>query len=376
MGNLRFLRMKWQLKWQFIWWLMVGLVCIFTLSYLMTDDYLVATSSLINPINGTSNLDTKTTEIAPKLATVPDLPPRKDLRLVVISDLNSQYGSTTYEPEVSQAIALIPQWQPDLVLCGGDMIAGQKASLTQSQIESMWAAFDEKIAAPLRQQQIPFGMTIGNHDGSGAIKDQTLIFQNERDLAQTYWQQHPSYLNFVDRANFPFYYSFQQNDVFFLVWDASTAQISPQQLEWVEQTLQTPAAQQASARIVLGHLPLYPVAQTKNQPGEYLAAGKQLRSLLAKNQVLMYVSGHQHVYYPGRIDSLELLHAGALGQGARQLINSELPPRQTITVLDLELPEMIITYSTYDASTWQQIALKELPTSIPETDGIIWRHDI
>ena len=56
---------------------------------------------------------------------------------MVISDLNSQYGSTNYEPEVDRAIALIPDWQPDLVLCGGDMIAGQKQSLTESQIQAI-----------------------------------------------------------------------------------------------------------------------------------------------------------------------------------------------------------------------------------------------
>ena len=43
----------------------------------------------------------------------------QDVRIVVISDLNSQYGSTEYEPEIDKAIALLPQWQPDLVLCGG-----------------------------------------------------------------------------------------------------------------------------------------------------------------------------------------------------------------------------------------------------------------
>src|SRR5689334_8743868 len=57
-------------------------------------------------------------------------PPRGDVRIVVISDLNSQYGSTSYEPEVDQALALIPDWQPDLVLGGGDMVAGQSSSLT------------------------------------------------------------------------------------------------------------------------------------------------------------------------------------------------------------------------------------------------------
>ena len=137
------------------------------------------------------------------------LPPRKDFRIVVISDLNSQYGSTEYDPEVEQAIALMPQWQPDLVLCGGDMIAGQKASLTKSQIESMWTAFERHVAAPLREQDLPFGFTIGNHDGSGAIKNQDFIFQQERELAKAYWQQQQLGLDFVDRANFRFYYSFQ-----------------------------------------------------------------------------------------------------------------------------------------------------------------------
>lgn len=358
------------MKRRFTRWLIVGLVCILMLGYLTAKSNRAATGNSKSTMAAIAKPTRRV--IAKKL----DLPPRQDFRLVVISDLNSQYGSTEYEPEVTQAIALIPQWQPDLVLCGGDMIAGQKASLTKSQIESMWAAFELKIAAPLRKQAIPLGFTIGNHDGSGAIKNQTLIFQDERNLAQAYWQQQQHYLNFVDRAHFPFYYSFQQNKIFFLVWDASTAQISPQQFNWIEQTLKTPAAQQATARIVLGHLPLYPVAKEKNKPGEYLEEGTKLRSLLTENKVLMYVSGHHHVYYPGKINHLELLHAGALGQGSRQLINSELSPRQTITIIDLDLSKLALTYTTYDATTWQKIFLKQLPASIPNPDGTIWRHDL
>lgn len=306
------------------------------------------------------------------------LPPRKDFRLVVISDLNSQYGSTEYEVEVDEAIALIPQWQPDLVLSGGDAIAGQKASLTKAQINAMWAAFDRHVAAPLRKYGVPFGFTIGNHDGSGAIKDRTLIFQQERDLAQAYWQQQQDRLGlkFVDRANFPFYYSFEQKEIFFLVWDASTDNISQEQLNWVEQALASPAARQAAVKIVIGHLPLYPVATAKNKPGEYLARGKQLRSLLEQNQVLMYVSGHHHAYYPGKLGKLKLFHAGALGQGARQLIDGTLPPSKTVTVIDLELDPARITYTTYNAETWEVISLEQLPAAIPSIDGDILRHDL
>jgi len=46
-------------------------------------------------------------------------------------DLNSRYGSTSYEPMIGKAIALIPDWQPDLVVGGGDMVAGQNPSLTR-----------------------------------------------------------------------------------------------------------------------------------------------------------------------------------------------------------------------------------------------------
>ncbi len=97
----------------------------------------------------------------------PQKPPRGDVRLLVISDLNSAYGSTEYDTEVHLAVKMIPFWQPDLVLCSGDMIAGQKPSLTATQIRAMWQSFDRNIAQPVRNLKIPFGFTIGNHDGSG-----------------------------------------------------------------------------------------------------------------------------------------------------------------------------------------------------------------
>ncbi|MGL5942443.1 MAG: metallophosphoesterase family protein [Waterburya sp.] len=348
-------------KWRFVGLLIIG----FLLS-------LCLTLSLVN--QGTSKSETAVTKSVENLY----LPSRKDFRIVVISDLNSQYGSTTYDPEVDQAITLIPQWQPDLVLCGGDMIAGQKASLTKSQIEAMWAAFDRHVAAPLRQNKIPFGFTIGNHDGSGAIKNETLIFSNERDLAKAYWNQekHELGLDFVERGNFPFYYSFQQDNLFFLVWDASTQDISDSQLQWVQQALNSPVAQQAAMKIVIGHLPLYPVAVAKNKPGEYLAKAEELRSLLENNQVQVYISGHHHAYYPGKKGRLELLNAGALGQGARQLINSDLPPSKTLTVIDLDLATSQLNYTTYNATTWNLISLEQLPTVIPNQYGDILRSDL
>lgn len=304
---------------------------------------------------------------------------KERVTIAVISDLNSQYGATDYEPEIDKAIELIiTQWQPDLVLGGGDVIAGQKQSLTEEQIKAMWQAFDVHVARPLRKNQIPYAFTIGNHDGSGAIKNEQFVFSQERDLAAAYWNEpnHNSGIKFVDKANFPFYFSFLQDDIFYLVWDASTNKIDEQQLAWVEKSLSSDRAQQASMRIAIGHLPLYAVAQEKNKPGEYLAQAQQLQSLLEKYDVHTYISGHHHAYYPGKKGILQLLHAGALGQGARQLIDSNLSPQNTVTLINIEPIAQTTTYITYNIKTLEIIEESDLPRFIIGKNGLILRNDI
>ncbi|MBW4658104.1 MAG: metallophosphoesterase [Drouetiella hepatica Uher 2000/2452] len=321
---------------------------------------------------------------APSPSAVPEItdplnPPRGDVRIVVISDLNSQYGSTDYEVEVDNAIARIPSWQPDLVLCGGDMVAGQQPSLTRSEIEAMWAAFDQHVSAPLRTAKIPYGFTLGNHDASSAQAiNGGLLFGAERDLANDYWNQpqHDPGLNFVDRAKFPFYYTFQQKDIFFLIWDASSAQIPADQLAWAEQSLSSPAAKAAKLRIVVGHLPLYGITVGRADPGEYLENAEGLRSLLERHQVHTYVSGHDHAYYPGHKGQLELLHCGILGSGVRPLLNGDLPPRKTLTIVDIDSASAHTRYTTFDASTMERVNQQELPKLIASPGGKVLRRDL
>jgi hypothetical protein len=305
-------------------------------------------------------------------------PIRGDVRIVVISDLNSQYGSTTYEKEVEQAIAFVPDWQPDLVLCGGDMVAGQKNSLSSDQIEAMWAGFDQHIAAPLRQAKIPLGFTIGNHDGSGAVVQEKMQFQKDRDLASNYWNRpnHDPGLTFVDKAKFPFYYSFSQNNIFYLVWDASTDQISEEQLIWVEKSLASATAQSAKMRIAIGHLPLYAVAIGRNTPGNALSNPDKLRKLLEKYHVHTYISGHHHAYFPGKRGDLELLHTGALGSGPRQLLNSNLSPFKTLTVVDINLNSESTVYTTYNMKNLSIVDSQTLPRIVVGYNGWVLRRDI
>lgn len=307
-------------------------------------------------------------------------PPRGDVRLAVISDLNSAYGSTDYEPEVDKGIQLLPFWQPDLVVCGGDMVAGQSPSLAAEEIQAMWTAFDQHVAAPLRQANLPFGFTIGNHDASGALSiNGQFLFQQERDLAIAYWNapEHNPGVEFVDRAEFPFFYTFTSKDVFFLVWDGSTSQIPADKLAWVEQTLASEAAQQAKMRILVGHLPLYAVAVGRDEPGEVMANADQLRQMLERYNVHTYISGHHHAYYPAHKGNMQLLHTGILGAGPRPLIDSDLAPRKTITIVDISYssPDMT-TYTTYDIQTLEPILYDQLPRFLTGHNGMVIRRDL
>ena len=308
-------------------------------------------------------------------------PPRGDVRLLVISDLNGIYGSTDYDPEVDLVIKLIPFWNPDLVVCSGDMIAGQNPSLSPEQIRAMWAAFDRHIAAPLRQANLPFGFTIGNHDASSAVgynKDQ-FLFQQERDLAVEYWQnpQHNPGVEFIDTFEFPFYYTFKYDDIFFLAWDGSSSRIPPEKLAWVEKSLASAQAQQAKMRILLGHLPLYAVAIGRDKPGEVLNNAEQLRQMLEKYDVHTYISGHQHAYYPAHKGELQLLHTGILGSGPRPLIEGNLPAWKTLTVVDVYFERAeLTTYTTYNMETFELIEYQQLPRLLMGHNGMILRRDI
>ena len=305
-------------------------------------------------------------------------PPRGDVRIILISDLNSAYGSTDYIDQVKQAIAFVPDWEPDLVLCSGDMVAGQSNDLSNSEIVAMWQGFDKHIAAPIRKAKLPFGFTVGNHDASGSRSGGQYAFERDRNAATKYWNDptHDPNLNFVDRAGFPFYYSFAQNDIFFLVWDASTATISSEQLQWVEKSLASEAAQKTKLRMAIGHLPLYAVSKGRDTVGNYLDDADRLRALFEKYNVHTYISGHDHAYYPAHKGKLELLNAGVLGDGPRRLLSGDITPNRTVSVIDIKLETAETIYTTYDMDSLKVVDQSTLPRYIDAPNGRITRRDL
>jgi|688.fasta_scaffold00040_79 hypothetical protein len=308
-------------------------------------------------------------------APLPALPRRGDRRLVAISDLNGPYGSITYLDEVHRAVALIPALAPDLVLCGGDMVAGQKPGLSVVTLAAMWASFDRQLLSPLRRVGLPFAFTLGNHDASGSRSGGRYSFAFDRQQAERFWRPRRDRLglHFVDADLFPYAYSVLMHGIFLLVWDASAAQLPAEQLAWAERSLASPAARGARMRLVLGHLPLQVIAQGRERPGEVLQQADTLQRLLERHNVAAYISGHHHAYFPGRSGELDLLALGALGHGPRRLLGWGQPPRHTLTLIDLfwahsgQLARRV--YTSYDLSSLRRIQPAELPERIVTPAG-------
>lgn len=290
----------------------------------------------------------------------------KDLKVLVISDLNASYGSTHYSDEVLEVVKKIDSIKPDLILCGGDMVAGQKPSITKQQTIAMWDAFNQHVLAPINKLKIPFGFTIGNHDGSPN-------FLQDRELASAFWSKNKqaTHLNFIDDTHFPYYFSYEQNGVFIMSWDASGSIIKDEVYLWMKEQLAHKVAKKARMRILLGHLPLYAVVDAKNKKGEVNADPEKAMSFFKENNINLYISGHQHAYFPAEKEGVFLLNVGAIGDGPRKLMGSDKLPVKAYSVINIpQKSEKFISIKTINPTTDEAILLKNLPQSIIGFNGI------
>lgn len=296
------------------------------------------------------------------------------VRVVVFGDFNGSYGTVGYGPAVQGVVRRITQeWKPALVLMPGDLVAGQSLRLGAEQLEAMWRAFDREIAGPLRRAGIPYAPAMGNHDASSARnRSGGFVFALDRTAARSYWGRNVPDLEFVDRSQFPFAYSFTLGEVFVAVVDASSAAL--QDREWLARSLASSAARQASVRVVMGHLPLYGVSAGRSTPGNVLQDGETIRELLERHRVGLYVSGHHAAYYPAKRGNLTLLHAG--GIGGRDYLGHPGTARSTVTLLELWPDQGRLAFTAYDAITGEVVPITSLPRRINGLNGPVTRFDL
>jgi len=288
----------------------------------------------------------------------------KPLLICVISDLNASYGSTTYPREVAQVISQLPDIKPDIILCSGDMVAGQKASLTDQNIRDMWAGFKNTVLDPISKLNIPFGFTVGNHDASPS-------FAKDRAISQAFWKENvqATNLTFVDSTHYPFYYSYIKNNVFIMSWDAAGAEIKPEVYDWMKRQMEGKIAKKTRLRILIGHLPLYAIVDSKNKPGEVNSDPEAALAFFKTYGLDLYISGHQHAYYPAEKDGIRFLNMGAIGDGPRKLIGNSAEASKSYTIVEIPVKNAAnFTYKTITPGN-EVIMMSSLPESVVGFNG-------
>jgi predicted phosphodiesterase len=246
----------------------------------------------------------------------------------VISDLNGSYGSTHYEATVDAAVARIVSLKPDLVICTGDMVAGQRRPhLAADEIERMWKAFHRHVSDPLAAAGIPLAVTPGNHDGS-AYRG----FELERSAYADQWRPRRPNVRFLEDTGYPYHYAFALGDILFVSLDATTVGHLPrEQMEWLRLTLAKhgPAHRR---KILFSHLPLWPFAEGRER--EYIG-DPELQALLEAEAVDVVLSGHHHAFYPGVMNGVAFIGQSCLGAGPRHLIGAPGPSPRSFTLIEV-----------------------------------------
>ena len=295
-------------------------------------------------------------------------PAGQTLRVAVISDLNGDYGSTSYDATVDGAISRIIAVQPDLVISTGDMVAGQRRPhLTRAEVEQMWQAFHRHISDPLQAAGIPLVVTPGNHDASAYHG-----FDLERTIYGEQWLPRRPEVRFLDSTGYPFYYAFALGDVLFMSLDATVVGKLPEsRIAWLQQLLEQhgPAYQR---RVVFSHLPLWPFARGRERE---FVGDPQLQALLEEADVELYLSGHHHTFYPGVSGGIALVGQACLGAGPRRLIGTENRSARSFTLLEFSKED--IRVDAYEAPDFlTPVDWSSLPEHIRSTVAELLRADL
>lgn len=292
------------------------------------------------------------------------------LRIAVISDLNHSYGSIGYDPPVRSAIKRVIELKPDVVLCTGDMIAGQRTApkLNRKRLEAMWQAFHETVTLPLRNAGIPFAPSAGNHDASASPG-----FQLERDVYREQWQNNKTSLVLLDGGNYPFNYGFTVNGVLFAALDATVAgPLPPVQMKWLGEVL-AKEEQKSIARIVFGHLPVWSLTVGRERG---ILRDTNLEQLFVEKSVSVYLSGHQHGFYPFYHNNQYYVGQAALGSGPRRLIGDKNLSPRAFTFIEIAT-DGTLNVTAYTGPDFKQVVQRStLPPQITYNGSTIVRDDL
>jgi hypothetical protein len=280
--------------------------------------------------------------------------PAKTINIVAFSDINGSLGNLNYQTSVHRGLANSLLRQPDVVIGVGDYVGGEdiRKRFPDSHFPLMWDSFKLNILDKILANRVEFAPSPGNHDASGYSN-----LQREREVYLDFWNRNKPRLNYVEERNYPKYYSYMVDDVFFLSMDdvtPFTIHHGDIQREWIKKQLESEIAQGARARIVYGHIPLYPLLDknrhSSGNSGKYYEVLKNeqfensergLEKVFIYNRVDLAIFAHSHIYYPGTVvhqqgksfKKLRVLSMPCLGPGARYVAGqNERSPMGYVTI--------------------------------------------
>jgi len=288
--------------------------------------------------------------------------------IVLISDLNGRYGSRTYDSRVPVAVGKIGEINPNLVICTGDMVAGQKQpGLDADRLDQMWRGFNLSIADPLARQGIPLLVTPGNHDGSGFP-----AFAIEREHFALQWAPRLPEVEILAGSEWPRRYAARVGDVLLITFDGTVpGKLSHDEFRFVENMLGQ-YGKGTEATIVFSHLPMWPL--TRGREHEILD-DPALLALFHENGVDVYASGHHHAFYAGTDDAgMVHLGLGALGGNARAFSGKK--HRQPFSFSILTLTNDMVKVASRAAPDFNgEVPVSGLPATIEGPLGVLRRMD-
>lgn len=335
-------------------------------------------------IPGTDSSNNTSSEPTTEPATDPSTPPTpapgdegafeenaKGLKITAFADMNIDTSGTYTNSTISIVKSMVSR-NPAAILGVGDYIDGEKSSLSDSTYIRMWNSFSKKVLSIMDNARLPFLPSPGNHDA---------YYTQERNIYDDFWSDRKPKVEYVDDAHYPFYYSFIQDGVFFVsLDDAKYGKLSNRtaQLTWLKEQLTSNRAQNARARVVYGHIPIYSIVSSKaNSSTVYengILAGERrtlgsftLESILLNNKVDLVIFGHSHGFYSGHYTykdgkKLQVVSMPCAGSSPRYLVGTSIRTPQGYTeIVFSETNKITIRY--FNNAGVQQ-SLSSLPASL------------
>lgn len=301
----------------------------------------------------------------------PQAPRGDSLKIHAFSDMNVDTNGT-YSSHTQSIVQQMVRKQPAAILGLGDFIDGEKTGLSDSKYVSMWNAFTKKVFSTIELAGIPFLPTPGNHDA---------YYNQEREIFQDYWNTYKPDVEYVDDRNYPFYYSFVKNGVFFVsLDDANYSRLSQRtaQLTWLKEQLSSPIAQSSKAKVVYGHIPLYSIVTTKANSSTIYENGVlkserktngsfTLEAILLSQGVDLVIFGHSHGFYSGHYvypdgKKLRVISLPCAGGSQRYLVGTSIKTPHGFVEIEVSDSKQIDVRYINSAGTLQ--SLNALPSAL------------